>query len=76
VAGSLADKIRETLEPLVGAVLTDVSLDLESKRLGKTPDTLEQTDLLQFAANLENQLRLVVGPSVAHTAARKVAAIE
>lgn len=72
----LAGKVRAVLEPLVGSVLANVSLDLECRRLGKTPETLAREDLSKFAANLEQQLRLVVGPEVARKAAVRVTAID
>lgn len=76
VPNDIPEKIVAVLEPLIGEVLTQVSLDLESKRLGKTPETLTLDDLEAFGANLEEQLRLVVGPSVAAKAAKRVADIE
>ncbi len=76
MANDIARQIEAVLAPLIGAVLAGVSLELESKRIGKTPDTLEVKDVVTFAANLEQQLRLVVGPEVAAKAARHVAAID
>ncbi|RJQ55993.1 MAG: hypothetical protein C4521_01345 [Actinobacteria bacterium] len=69
---SIAGRISQVLSPLIGEVLTRVSLELESKRLGKTPETLAAEDLDEFAHNLEQQLRLVVGPEVAAKAAERV----
>lgn len=72
----IAAKIKAVLEPLVGEVLAEVSLELEAKRIGRSPGTLTSDDLPQFAANLETQLRLVVGPVVARRAANRVAEID
>jgi hypothetical protein len=68
----LAERIEETLRPIVGTVLASVSVDLESRRIGKTPDTITRTDLDSIAANLTNQLRLVVGNDLASAAAQRV----
>ena len=47
-------------------------VDVESKRLGKTPDTLEHADLNAMSDNLVSALHLVVGQEVAEVAAQKV----
>jgi hypothetical protein len=72
VANLLAQRIEETLRPIIGTVLATVSVDVESKRIGKTPDTLERADLPLIADNLIAALRLVVGQDMADAAARKV----
>lgn len=72
MASLLAARIEETLRPIVGSVLATVTIDVESRRLGKTPDTLDRFDLPLVADNLVNSLRLVVGQEVAEKAARKV----
>jgi hypothetical protein len=68
----LAERIEETLRPIVGTVLASVSVDLESRRIGKTPETITRTDLDSIATNLTTQLRLVVGNDLASAAAQKV----
>lgn len=68
----LAERIEETLRPIVGTVLASVSVDLESRRIGKTPDTITRMDLDDIATNLTSQLRLVVGNDLANAAAQKV----
>jgi hypothetical protein len=68
----LAQRIEEVLRPIVGTVLASVSVDLESKRIGKDPETINRFDLPVLADNLENQLRLVVGPDMACAAAQRV----
>jgi hypothetical protein len=68
----LAERIEETLRPIVGTVLASVSVDLESRRIGKTPDTSTRMDLEDIATNLTSQLRLVVGNDLASAAAQKV----
>ena len=68
----LAERIEETLRPIVGTVLASVSVDLESRRIGKTPDTITRMDLDDIASNLTSQLRLVVGNDLANAAAQKV----
>ena len=40
----LAQRVEETLRPVIGTVLAAVSVDVESKRIGKTPETLERAD--------------------------------
>ena len=72
MANILAQRIEETLRPVVGTVLASVSVDLESKRIGKTPDTIDRDDLAEIAENLTEQLRLVVGAELAQAAAQKV----
>ena len=72
MANLLATRVEETLRPVIGTVLASVSVDVESKRIGKTPDTIEITDLPIIAANLIEALRLVVGVEMAEAAARKV----
>jgi len=72
VANQLAQRIEETLRPVIGTVLASVSVDVESKRIGKTPDTLEHCDLFAVSENLVNALRLVVGQEMAESAASKV----
>jgi hypothetical protein len=68
----LAERIEETLRPIVGTVLASVSVDLESRRIGKTPETITRMDLDDIASNLTSQLRLVVGNDLASAAAQKV----
>jgi hypothetical protein len=53
-------------------VLATVSVDVESRRIGKTSDTIERSDLETIANNLVEALRLVVGEDMANAAARKV----
>ena len=72
MANLLAQRIEETLRPVIGEVLASVSIDVESKRIGKTSDTIERRDLPDIAANLVTALRLVVGAEMAESAARKV----
>jgi hypothetical protein len=68
----LAQSIEETLRPVIGTVLASVSVDVESKRIGKTPDTIEREDLIPISENLVSALRLVVGQEMAESAASKV----
>ena len=72
MANELAQTIEHVIGPLVGAVLAGVSVDLEAKRIGKTTDTIDATDLGTLADNLEAQLRLLVGREMAESAAHKV----
>lgn len=68
----LAQRVEETLRPVIGTVLAAVSVDVESKRIGKDPDTIDRGDLVPIADNLVNALRLVVGQDMADAAAQKV----
>ncbi|GAB4279057.1 MAG: hypothetical protein Kow0056_11970 [Coriobacteriia bacterium] len=68
----LGDRIEEAITPIVGTVLAAVSVDLESKRIGKSRETLTRSDLAVIADNLEEQLRLVVGEDLARAAAQRV----
>jgi hypothetical protein len=72
VANALAQRIEETLRPVIGTVLAAVSVDVESKRIGKDPETIDRADLPVISENLVSALRLVVGPDMAAAAARKV----
>ncbi|MGB4593528.1 MAG: hypothetical protein WBI63_07130 [Coriobacteriia bacterium] len=72
MANLLAQRIEEVIRPIVGTVLATVSVDLESKRIGKNPETITRLDLPDIADNLAQQLRLVVGPDLAGAAAQKV----
>jgi len=72
VANALAQTIEQVLGPLVGVVLAGVSLDLETKRIGKDPDTIDAGDLPALADNLAVQLRLLVGREMAESAAHQV----
>ena len=72
MANALALKVEETLRPVIGTVLASVSLDVESRRIGKTPDTIDRFDLQTMADNIVSALRLVVGQDMAEAAARKV----
>lgn len=72
MANALAMRVEETLRPVIGSVLATVSVDVESKRIGKTSDTLEHSDLNKMADNLVSALNLVVGKDLAEAAARKV----
>lgn len=68
----LAIRIEEELRPVIGTVLATVSVDVEAKRVGKTVDTIERSDLPAIADNLVDALRLVVGPDMAEVAAQRV----
>jgi hypothetical protein len=72
VPNVLANRVEETLRPVIGTVLASVSVDVESRRIGKTPDTIDHSDLSEIADNLVNALRLVVGGDMANAAASKV----
>lgn len=72
MANVLAQRVEETLRPVIGTVLASVTVDVESKRLGKDPDSLERADLQPMSENLVSALRLVVGPDMAEAAARRV----
>lgn len=72
VPNLLAQRIEETLRPVIGTVMATVSLDVETKRIGKSPDTVDRADLATLADNLANALRLVVGQDLAEAAAIKV----
>ena len=72
MANILAQRVEETLRPVIGTVLATVSVDVESKRLGKNPETLDRCDLPKMSENLVSALRLVVGQDMAEAAARKV----
>ena len=71
----LAGRIEDTLRPIIGSVLASVSVDLETKRVGKCADTVGAEDLPDIAENLVEQLRLVVGRDLAEAAAAKVRAL-
>jgi len=71
----LAERIEEVLRPIVGTVLASVSVDLESKRVGKDAESITRADLPYIADNLSLQLRLVVGPDLAAAAAEQVRSI-
>ena len=68
----LAIRIEETLRPVIGTVLATVSVDVETKRIGKNPDTVDHDDLIHISDNLITALRLVVGQDMAEAAARRV----
>lgn len=68
----LAQRIEETLRPIIGTVLATVSVDVEAKRIGKTTDTVDRADLMPIADNLVEALRLVVGPDLAQAAGARV----
>ena len=69
---ALATQVDETLRPVIGTVLASVSVDVESRRIGKTPDTIDSGDLACIADNLITALHLVVGQEMAEAAAMKV----
>ena len=72
MANLLAQRIEETLRPVIGTVLATVSVDVEAKRIGKTIETIDRTDLPMIADNLVDALRLVVGQELAQAAASRV----
>jgi hypothetical protein len=72
MANVLAERIEETLRPIVGTVLASVSVDLETRRIGKSPETITRMDLEDIARNLTTQLTLVVGNDLAIAAAQRV----
>jgi hypothetical protein len=72
MANILAQRIEETLRPVIGTVLAAVSVDVEAKRIGKTVDDLDRADLVPISENLVDALRLVVGQDLAEAAAAKV----
>lgn len=73
MANILAQRIEETLRPVIGTVLATVSVDVEAKRIGKTVETIARDDLAVISANLQEALLLVVGRDLAQAAARRVA---
>jgi len=75
MANALALEIEEQLRPVIGTVLATVSVDVETKRIGKDPDTVDRTDVPTIADNLVGALRLVLGQELAEAAALKVRAL-
>jgi len=72
VPNVLATRIEETLRPVIGTVLASVSVDVETRRIGKSPDSVDRGDLVDISDNLVVALRLVVGQEMAEAAARRV----
>ena len=72
VPNVLATRIEETLRPVIGTVLATVSVDVETRRIGKSPDSVDRDDLVDISDNLVVALRLVVGQEMAEAAARRV----
>jgi len=72
VSNVLATRIEETLRPVIGTVLASVSVDVETRRIGKSPDSVDRGDLVNISDNLVVALRLVVGQEMAEAAARRV----
>ncbi len=72
---ALALEIEDQLRPVIGTVLATVSVDVETKRIGKDPETVESSDVPVIADNLVDALRLVLGQELAEAAARKVRAL-
>lgn len=72
MANVLAQRIEDTLRPVLGTVLSSVSVDVEARRIGKTTDTIDRSDLPRISENLVNALKLVVGQEMASVAGRKV----
>jgi hypothetical protein len=72
MANILAQRIEETLRPVIGTVLAAVSVDVEAKRIGKTVEEIDRDDLVPISENLVDALRLVVGQDLAEAAAAKV----
>jgi len=75
VANALATSVEETLRPVIGTVLASVSVDVETRRIGKSPDTVDRADLHTIADNLTTALHLVVGRDMAEAAAQRVRAL-
>jgi hypothetical protein len=72
---AVALEIEDQLRPIIGTVLATVSVDVETKRIGKDPETVERSDIATIADNLVGALRLVLGQDLAEAAARKVRAL-
>jgi len=72
MANLLAQRIEETLRPVIGTVLATVSVDVEAKRIGKSVESIDRSDLPSIADNLVDALRLVVGQELAQAAAARV----
>lgn len=68
----LTKRVEEELRPVIGSVLAAVSIDVEAKRIGKSVETIQHSDLAEIADNLRDALKLVVGPDMAEAAAERV----
>ncbi len=68
----LTKRVEEELRPVIGSVLAAVSVDVEAKRIGKSVETIQHSDLAEIADNLRDALKLVVGPDMAEAAAERV----
>jgi hypothetical protein len=64
--------LKEALEPLVGSVLSQATIDIEAARLGKKPEELAADDLIPMAEAIERHLVSFVGAQLAQAAATKV----
>jgi len=72
VPNLLTKRVEEELRPVIGSVLAAVSIDVEAKRIGKSVETIQHSDLAEIADNLRDALKLVVGPDMAEAAAERV----
>jgi hypothetical protein len=69
--------VARLLEPVVGQFVAKTALSMASKRIGKTPETVELSDVPALAAALRPALRTLIGtPSADALVARINALVE
>jgi hypothetical protein len=68
----IATSLKTTLEPLVGSVLSQATIEVEAARMGKKPEDLTYADLVPMSEAIERHLVSFVGAQLAQAAAQKV----
>ncbi len=56
MANDLANKLIESLEPLLGGVVAAAALQVQSAKIGKTMDTIDKNDLEKLAKVLASAM--------------------
>jgi hypothetical protein len=64
------------LTPVVGEFVSKTAISMASKRIGKTPDTIDMSDIPALATALRPALRTLLGTPTADALVARIKAID
>jgi hypothetical protein len=67
--------VARLLTPVVGEFVSKTAISMASKRIGKTPDTIEMSDIPDLATALRPALRTLLGTPTADALVARIKAL-
>jgi hypothetical protein len=70
-----SQEIYKIIEPLLGDIMTQNVLKLQTKKIGKTEETIMASDLLKLSETIKTGLNIFIGSEAAGRVATKITKI-